>query len=460
MNSRSYAYGLLLFILGVLVGCGKPVRYRCVGCNVLLMVVDALRADHLPCYGYQRNTAPNISRLAERGILFEKAISQAPWTKPSIASLLSSLYPHNHKAIDTKDVLPLEITTLTEELNTNGYYTYAIQTNTWIKSLQQFNQGFDEYLEFRSTRCAANKIADLFLTFLDDMEKRHSKFFAYLHFMDIHIPYNAPEEYNSRFVDENYKGQLNRSQFRKLNAVRKGRLRLSAADKKHVINLYDAQISFVDDQVQRILDKLERLGLMENTIIILLADHGEEFWEHEGLEHGHSMYNELLRVPLILYCPQSGVNNKKVEQVIRLIDIYPTLMEILGLRTDVKLMGSDISQILFSEQEKNLNLVAFSEGLLYGNEQKALQTAYFKLIKRMETNTYEFYDLRKDPKEKLNIYERQNRLKRLNKFKRLLSQYIKSQSKTYKRTQKEIDEETKKQLKSLGYIKDQSPKKR
>ncbi|MBN1221941.1 MAG: sulfatase, partial [Candidatus Aminicenantes bacterium] len=280
-------------------------------CNVLLILIDALRPDHLPCYGYEKNTAPFISRLAEKGIVFENAISQSSWTKASVASLFTSLYPHNHTAKKWRDVLPLEVSTLAEELKAHGFVTYAVQTNTFIQARHNFDQGFDEYIESAYPECTADRVADLSIEFFKKIKERPEKFFAYLHFMDTHFPYDAPKTYREYFVDKDYVGDPDLSKVT-LKDLRSGIMNLSERNKDHIRALYDAEIRFVDDQVQKIIDSLKLLKLGDNTIIIITSDHGEEFWEHGGFEHGHSMYNELLRVPLIIYNPKYKIHNRKI----------------------------------------------------------------------------------------------------------------------------------------------------
>jgi len=445
---RSRKFGLLLLILPLLLsGCKESgiTTAGCRDCNIVLILIDALRPDHLPCYGYDEDTAPAIDRLAGRGIIFGNAISQSSWTKASVASLFTSLYPHNHQAKKWRDVLPLEITTLAEELKRHGYRTFAVQTNTFIQTRHNFDQGFDEYVESAYPECTADLVVDRAMEFFDGIEAEPKKFFAYLHFMDTHFPYDAPEAYQRKFIDDDHVGYFDLTKV-PLKNIRSGAMQLFAEDKAHIQALYDAEIRFVDDQIRELIDRLKQSGLFDDTLFIITSDHGEEFWEHGGFEHGHSMYNELLRVPLII-CHPGLETRKKIGQLVRLIDVFPTLMGILDLDTEAEMMGVDLSEILAADKEIDLGLLGFSEAILYGDEKKAIQSAHFKFIKRMGTPVYELYDLDKDRR------ERNDLRKKRNEFKKLFHEYRKAESRPYRRVKKNLDEKAKKILESLGYIK-------
>jgi len=311
--------------------------------------------------------------------------------------------------------LPLEITTLAEEMNAHGYRTYAVQTNTFIQARHNFSQGFDEYIESSHPKCTADKVADFAMEFFSQIKRKPAIFFMYLHFMDTHYPYAAPEPYQEKFTDKDYARNLDLTEGL-LRDLRNRNMNLSEQDKDHIRSLYDAEIRFVDDQVQRIMEQLERLDLSQSTILIICL-------------------------------PESSAGNKRITQLARLIDIYPTVLGILGLDTEQELMGSDLSESLFSDEALDLDLLGFSEAILYGAEQKAIQSERYKFIKRTQTHTFEFYDLENDRLEKYNLRAKQN------DFKKLFNEFRNAKSRSYRREQKELDDKTKKILKSLGYIK-------
>jgi len=430
MRFRIFAFIAILVISQLLLGCNmaRKTSIKCKNYNIILILIDVLRADHLPCYGYQKNTAPYINELAGKSIVFDNAISQSSWTKPSMASLFTSLFPHNHNTRRRKDMLPENAHCIAKDLNTSGYYTFAIQPNPCIKSRHAFNQGFDEYLEGEIRKYQADTIVDIFNRFLD-MRKKSDKFFAYLHFMDVHYRYNPPQKYRHQFVDEDFDGLLNSAKLKIMDFKDKS-LNLSVLDKKHLEALYDAEINFVDDQIRRILEKLTPLKMMDNTIIIITSDHGEEFWDHGAFEHGHMMYNELLWVPLIIYQPRLKVRNKRIKQLIRLIVIYPTLMNFLNLKTKAEFMGQDLSEIINADKEHDLGLLGFREEIFHGSEQTALQSAHFKIIKHKNSNLYDFYNLNQDKEEHFDLVRDKSVRVELRKFKALLKKYENTESKT------------------------------
>ena len=414
------------------------------GGNLIFLLIDALRADHLPCYGYGRNTTPAICEASREGIVFEKAISQSSWTKPAMASLFTSTYPHNHAAVEWDSVLPSDVFTLAEALKSHGYYTAAFQTNPFMKDAHNFHQGFDRYSMYENlTR--AEKIVDEFIREMS--QKKPDKFFAYLHFMDLHLPYNPPEEYIGHFQTD-YDGPLNKREFNELWPVKEGQLILSEADKQHVISLYDAEILYVDQQVKRLLDYLTESRLFENTIIVILSDHGEELWDHEGFEHGHSMYNEVLRTPLIILNPRLEATDLRIKTVVRLIDLFPTLMRMLKLPIPSSVMGLDLVEEIV-HPDPDLNLVVFSEGILYGAGKMAVQTNSHKMIIRLEDLSTEFYDLRVDPSEKNNLKNSQL-AKDYEEMAWFFSTY--SRGTDHKLERRDFDKKTLEALKSLGYI--------
>jgi len=417
-------------------------------CNLILLTIDALRADHLTCYGYKRDVAPNICEASRKGILFENAISQSSWTKPSMGSLFTSLYPHSHKAIGQHDVLPLEVLTLAEILKYNGYYTIGFQTNPFIREIHNFDQGFDDYLTYHHFTRAEVLISE-FISRINLNEV--PKFFAYFHFMDLHLPYNPPKEYRLK-SEANYNGILAEDSFDQLWPVREGELKLREEDKQHIISLYDGEINYVDSQIKRLLDFLKEIQISDNTIIVILSDHGEEFWDHDGFEHGHTMYNELLHVPLIILHPRLTTTNFRIQGLIRLIDIFPTLMSVLRISIPSRVIGRNLLEEIFIRKQ-NLKLIGFSESTLYGQEQKAVQTNSYKLIKRLKDSSTEFFDLSVDPHEKFNNFNNEQLKPIIEQYEKLLQIFSQYNSITdYLSKKKEFDEKTLEELKALGYI--------
>jgi len=430
------------------------------GPNIILIIADALRADHLGCYGYARDTSPNIDRFASDSLLFENAWANSSWTKPSVGSILTSLFPHQHGAVYWSSVLAHNRMTITEILKNLGYRTYGVQTNPVLSKAHGFNQGFDYYEQIDLAR--GEKITKEFSRWLKANPGR--PFFAYLHYYDTHVPYNAPKAFGEKFGVNSYQ-LFKAGEFKTIDVRLLNLLDLSDEDKKSLINLYDAGVNYVDYNFKCILDSLDEMSILDKTIIVFTSDHGEEFWEHGNYEHGHTLYEELLRVPLIIGYP-GKVRGERIKSNVQLVDILPIIMQLSGNsinKNDTE--GLNLTEIISNKQE-----VIFAEGILLGDYKRAIIKSNWKLIENsgyVNQDTlelygdltryvipkykfgYELYDLQNDPGENKNLVEQKNK------------EFIKLRARMrhYKVTPENFNKETKiernkklEDLKSLGYI--------
>jgi arylsulfatase A-like enzyme len=351
------------------------------GPNVLLVVADALRPDHLGCFGYDKPTSPQIDAFSRQSVVFEQAVSNAPWTKPSMGTLFTSLYPYEHQALSWTDSLEDKCLTWSESLQNGNYATFAVQTNPALTKSHNFQQGFDEFQE--NLDWSASDVVDAFSAWAG---RRKKPFFAYLHFMDTHVPYNAPEEFTKVFrLRDNphfQPGQFETLQVRILTY-----LGLSPQDKLDIQSLYDAAIRTFDRHFGRLLQRLEELEQLENTIIILLADHGEEFWEHGGFAHGHSLYNEVLHVPLMIRYPHR-LDPKRIDAAVSLKDVYPTVLHLLKKKSRVRVRGRNLLPLIFNAGSSGEDPI-FLEGILFGEEKKGMLWKNWKLIKNIAESGHE-----------------------------------------------------------------------
>jgi arylsulfatase A-like enzyme len=442
---------------------GQKLFYPPSGPNVLLIVTDALRADHLGCYGYNRPTSPNIDKFAEQSLLFEKAMSNAPWTKPSIASIFTSLYPHEHKAFNWPDDLDDACITLAEIFQNQNYTTFSIQANEIITKNYNFNQGFQSYEEMLKEK--GEKITAKFADWLK--KNKNKTFFCYLHYMEPHLPYNAPEEFNLIFepiaLHSSITGKATAYELRILNEMG-----LSSEDKQHLINLYDAEIRYFDSNFKTIFENLKKLGIFDRTLIILTADHGEEFWDHNGFEHGHTLYNELLHVPLIMKY-SSHLPSKRLSFYVQLVDLFPTILSLSKIQNNFHLRGQNLIPNVLNDAP--LNNEIFLEALSFGAEKKAIIKDGWKLIENTGVmhkdslrplgnfseyfhhgyeQIFEIYNIHKNFSEDFNLINDPPQIfndlkRRLSRYK-LSSFYFPHQERTNLRKKPE-------DLKSLGYIK-------
>lgn len=398
--------------------------------NIILALIDDLRPDHLGCYGYSQDTSPNIDRITRESVIFTNAISQASWSWPSVASLFTSLYPSQHKVTKAFGYpLNKSLTTLAEIMKREGYFTGAISNNAGISKLYQFDQGFDSFNEkctnawrLKSAECMTSQI----LTWLE--KNYNSPFLLYLHYMDPHAPYNPPSP---------FKEMLNKS---------------GEGDVDRITSHYDEEIRYVDYHLGILLSKLEELGIDDNTLLIIMADHGEEFYEHGRLGHIHTVYEELIKVPLIFRFPGLLSGGKIIKGIVRSIDISPTIMDIAGIAKFKDMEGVSLLPLLIG-RDQELKLTALSEtGKLGGKGKISLRSNRWKLVSDYSISKIELYDLQNDPYETNNLSAEEfelagDLLKLMNNIQKSFAVFEYSSEEKVK-----IDQETRERLRSLGYI--------
>ncbi len=403
-------YGLRLATLGVifvLLSCGtshKPL-------NVVLIGVDTLRADHLTCYGYGRKTSPNIDRLAQQGVLFENAIAPSPWTLPSFATVFTSLYPSQHGANGARAPMGTGFPTLAEILKEHGYKTGAIINAPYLKRSFKVDRGFDTYdMPPREGRHADGTTRDA-LAWIDSLS--NEPFLLFVHYFDPHLPYGPPAPYDTIF-DPGYRGKI-RSPFlpKRLPRVRlRNLLELldySKQDWHHVEALYDGEIAFTDKAIGDLIEGLRERHLLKETLIVFLSDHGEEFLDHGGLEHGHTLYNELLHVPLIMVLDGRIPEATRLRRQVRLLDVAPTILDFVGVECNARLEGVSLLPLIEEGEGGKVNLIAtgtllpprlaFSESILYGTQKKSITALPWKVIYDTEKGEWWRFNLATDPHE-------------------------------------------------------------
>jgi arylsulfatase A-like enzyme len=406
--------------------------------NIIFVLVDALRQDHLGVYGYERNTSPNIDAFANDALVFQNAISQSGWTTPSIVALFTSKYPKG----------PIfENRTLTQWLHKYGYQTIAFVANPLLLPQKGYANGFESYNlhEWEDD----SKLVDLSLDWIRSRDASRP-FFLFLHFMGSHAPYRPNPPYDRRFGDP-YTGQVDESliSYKKLMAENKP-VELSEQDLNRLIDLYDGEIACIDDLFEKLNSGLKDAELYEDSIIIFVADHGEEFMDHGGVGHGHTVFDELIRVPLIIR-GLGDLNGMNYSGLFEFIDLGPTLVSYLGFPFNYEVDGEDFLEHL--KKNEPLKKVAFSEvhrtfGMRAGNWFISARTENEKVIYNPHEKKYIFYDLKNDKAERYPIEEEQAQSMEF------LKASIEYWRKTYgkKGYQMKVDPETLKALRSLGYI--------
>jgi arylsulfatase A-like enzyme len=301
--------------------------------NIILISLDTLRADHLHCYGYERKTSPFIDKLAENSVLFANCYSPTGKTLPSHMSMFTSLYPiHHHLLANGNYViqkLDESIPTMTEVLRKHNYFTGAFTGGAYVDAQYGFSKGFDFYYNDPSTYHRAS-VGHLYRQTKHWLEaNRNKKFFLFLHTYQIHEPYFSPEPYNLMYLNKN-------TTWKSANLVEifepDPYKVLTDDERKNLVALYDGEITYTDEHlIKPLVDLLKESGLYDRTLIVLTSDHGEEFYEHKGWRHGYSLYNEQLKVPLIMKFPGSEYGGKRITGNVSLVDLMPTILEYAGI---------------------------------------------------------------------------------------------------------------------------------
>lgn len=306
--------------------------------NVVIVLLDTLGARHLGCYTKGLTDSPRIDALARSGVRFEHAIAPAPWTKPSIAAVLTGGYPSDHGVIEYNDALSPDEHSISEVYQKNGFATFGVVSNIFLNERSGFNQGFDEYRLVgpdtdRHDAITSPLVTDAVLHWLDTSVvgpsvREKKRFFVFAHYYDPHYNYQHHKEFDQT---SSYRGTLTPGL--PIAKLRERIPSLKADDVQYLVGLHHEEIAFTDFHVGRLLDGLKSRGLADNTLIVFTADHGEEFMEHGYLGHARTLYEELLHVPLIMSLP-GRIPAAVVNANVSLVDIAPTLMSLTGVQAE------------------------------------------------------------------------------------------------------------------------------
>jgi len=438
--------------------------------NLILIVIDALRPDHLTCYGRQRKDTPVLDGLAAQSIVYERAYAQSSWTKTSVASLLTGLYPQRHGVrteLGPRSILPEEANSLAEQLGSQGYRTAAVSANPHITPDFGFAQGFETF-SYRSTWAAnsTEKVEEAVVKMLDEQLKQEP-FFLFVHFLDPHDPYRplngCERELPKKTVnDENVlsgrafvlSGEM--ALGKKLQAGQIPRPRdLSPEELSYLRGLYDCEIRAVDSAIGNVMEALEKKGLQERTVIVITSDHGEEFLEHGMLRHGYQLYEESVRVPLLLSLPAGEKRSLRVAAAVQLVDLFPTLCELLGMDidSDVERLDGTVMPPFKETGTSAAGHPVFGATMFRNQDRAYLLRDRQKVIADLKNGKREFYDLSTDPGEQRPVDPLSSAAGReLSKMLDGIVERARSRGLGRDDAAIDVDEEVEEQLRSLGYV--------
>ena len=395
-------------------------------------MADTLRADHLDAYGYERETAPVLRRMASEGALFRDNISQASWTKVSTPSIHTSLYPTTHTVKDVPDRLPTSANTLAEVYRAAGYATLSLSSVTFTGQSSNMHQGFEELHEAGSRTAdnaskSAREYVDRVLPWLE--QHQEVPFFVFLHVFDPHSPFAPRPPYDSLWADPAKRAEFEEELDHVREFIDAGILRSQGMPSREQLleagvdperfigqyhDWYDGSIRGMDAEIGRLLEGLQGFGLADSTLVAFIGDHGEEFLEHGQTWHGHTLYGELVNVPLLLWWPGGVPAGQTVDETVRSIDLMPTLLALSGLSAPEEIQGQSLLPLMGGPvgdegpAEEWVVRPAGSERDLGDGRSVSLVSDGWKIVQTIEGEDeadpeFELFDHREDPLNLVNL---------------------------------------------------------
>lgn len=414
--------------------------------TILVYLVDTLRADRLGCYGGRRGLTPHLDALAEEGILFEDAVAQTSWTKPSVATILTGLPPVLHGVNTKQKRLPDTVTTLAEALRAGGYTTAAFTTNAYITREQGFAQGFDH---FRFARARAHQVNRWALEWLDSTPADRPRF-LYVHTIDPHAPYEPRPRFRSKFAAEVTDPSV--GTFENIQALGRFEIDPTSAALAELEALYDAEVAQNDHAFGQLLAGLKARDLLDTTLVVFLSDHGEEFNDHGSFGHGVTLYREMLNIPLAIR-PPGGCSPRRVSATVQHLDLMPTLLEVAGAPVPPNLEGCSLMQCFGSDAVEPPPRPAISYLAADTRVGFSVTTPSWKLVQPVHgwtPRSRELFDRRRDPAETTNLaWSGQVRAGYLATLVRAEQQRLGT---GFRAEDAVLDERTREGLRALGYV--------
>ncbi len=461
---RSEVPYLALFVTVLVAGCGSDPRAE--PPNIVLVTVDTLRADRLGCYGYPRATTPAADRLAREGTKFTQAIVQIPETLPSIVSMMTSAHPIDHGVRQNGYSLPPELPTLAEILKAEGWQTAAFVSSVILSPQTGIGRGFETYdvdcpIPFLLWPLGQRRAKDTTDAAIAWLRRRTASadgsFFLWVHYIDPHSLYAAPEPFLDRFVKAPYEGKVTGDPEQFLQIVAKF-LPLEPADIEFLGDRYDGEVAYADAHLGRLVDALSNLGL-DHTLVVYTADHGESLGEHEYyFDHGEFLYDDQIRVPLIVRHPDLPRDNV-VDQQVQAVDFMPTILDFAGVDAGTTLRGRSLLPLIRGETQDRIPTMAFSESDVcrensirscapegIGGKLFSIRAGRWKLIQD-PSGPIELFDLRADPVETRNRIEEETEVAQF--LHEQLSAFIDGDAE--RGHFQNLDPDVLAQLKALGY---------
>jgi arylsulfatase A-like enzyme len=381
-------------------GRAEGLRRSLSGLNVLLVILDAARARQFGAYGYTRSTTPEINRIADEGVVFDRAFTPAVYTLGAMSSVWTSQHPdRHHSEVSFSARLPKDRLTLAEVLGPRGIRTAGFVANAVAGAGFGFDRGFDEFHEvFRDLGSRGDVFRRAVPPWLD--ATMGHRFFAYIHFREPHFPYDPEPPFDTKFGPDGPIPKAARRDQGWITDVNQGRRRLSPEEREHLVRLYDGNLAFADREVGALRKVMEAEGLWEKTVVIVAADHGEALFEHGWIGHNVQLYEESVQVPLIVRFPAGmGPIGVRVKELVDLLDVAPTIADIFGVRgqggSDKEFQGRSLLPVIEGAPGKP----AVLSRTVWDRPRYALRDERFKFLYDTRTGEEALYDVEADPRE-------------------------------------------------------------
>lgn len=437
---------ILIIVIGaavVSISKSNASKISCNDCNVLIVGYDTVGTKHVSQFGYNRTTTPTLDSIANQGFGFSSNYSTAPWTVPSFMSMFTGMYPTEHKLINKYttfnnsqqklsniDELSPGIETLAQQFKVNGYATGGFTGDSGVTGKFGYAKGFDVYTDetpFGSIQNSSNKA-------LEWLElNQNKKFFMFLHGYDAHGQFAVDENYpkEGEFVPKDYIGPLNGSAQEEAELREKQLsqdLNLTKEDYEYLNGIYDSKIKDGDKRFAEFWKQFKKLGLEKNTVVIIVSDHGEEWGEHGGVDHGHSLYNELVNTPLVFKIP-GAEPNPNIDQKVTSLDIAPTVLGITGINSSDKynsqLKGTNLTPVMKGSSVDAKDIYLETDYRDHTHIRGVISTDNWKYIITMQNKKEELYNLNIDPSESNNVANAKQNAQKLSQLRDKVRSHLK-----------------------------------
>ena len=469
ISKRENLLQIVLFSICLVLACSKVPEYSGERPNILLIVMDAARADHFSCYGYPRETTPNIDKLALSGALFSRAVSSTSWTVPSHATLFTGLLPPEHGATYQHNWLVDRIPTLAELLKAEGYRSAAFSSNPYVDRSNNLHRGFDQFISVWSDTTIKEPVKHFYTERTNKLIRsfiengRDDPFFVFVNYMDVHTPYDPPEPYRSRYLPQGNEITARIDSACHDEALMNYEtLTLSTEEVSAVCDIYDGALNYLDAEIGELFEYLGQRGILDSTLIIVTSDHGELLGEYGFFGHGALLSRLLVQIPLVIRYPSVFPGQVVRDEPVAIADIFHSIASLLRLKGYPD-TGAPVRNLFSDEIEPapcysylKIGAVQAAGRFLRTEDTRSVWTPEDRHYILSNDESYECYDLARDSGEDRNLCPAQvyseEVVSAVTKFEKRLSMFVETPEDLRLASHQTLDPEQIQALNALGYV--------